>query len=108
MPLTAAMRLRCRLCHGVHPVPGGLIAPRVRRDSCRIQVLEQAQRDTLAPLKTKASRRTIPVGEWVLADIAAHLDQFGPGPHQLVISTAYGGFLHRNAFSDLRHFMPRL
>jgi hypothetical protein len=61
----------------------------------------------LAPLKTKASRRTIPVGEWVLTDIAAHLDQFGPGPQQLVMSTALGGFVHRYAFGDLRQFSPR-
>jgi integrase len=79
----------------------GLTVPRVQRSTRRIQVLEQAQLDTLAPLKTKASRRTIPAGGWLLADIAAHLDRFGPGPHQLVISTAYGGFLHRNAFGEM-------
>ncbi len=86
----------------------GLTTPRVQCKARRIQVLERAQRDTLAPLKTKASRRTIPVGEWVLADIAAHLDQFGPGPHQLVISTAYGGFLHRNAFGEMWRRAVRL
>jgi hypothetical protein len=70
----------------------------VRRDACRIQVLEQAQNNTLGPLKTKASRRNIPVGEWVLAEIDAHLGTFGPGSHQLVMSTARGGFVHRNGF----------
>ena len=79
----------------------GLTVPRVQRGTRRIQVLEQAQHDVLAPLKTKSSRRTIPVGEWVLTDIDAHLDQFGPGPHQLVMSTAYGGFVHRNAFGEM-------
>jgi hypothetical protein len=79
----------------------GLIVPRVRRDSRRIQVLEQAQNDTLAPLKTKASRRTIPIGDWVLAAVNAHLNEFGPGPHQLVMSTAYGGFVHRSGFGDM-------
>jgi integrase len=79
----------------------GLTVPRGQRGTRRIQVLEQAQHDVLAPLKTKASRRTIPVGEWVLADIAAHLDQFGPGPQQLVMSTGHGGFVHRNAFGDM-------
>jgi integrase len=76
----------------------GLTVPRVRRDACRIQVLEQAQNGALAPLKTNASRWNIPVGEWVLAEIDAHLDKFGPGPHQLVMSAAHGGFVHRNAF----------
>jgi integrase len=86
----------------------GLTVPRVRRDACRIQVLEQAQNDALAPLKTKASRRNIPVGEWVLAEIDAHLDKFGPGPHQLVMSTAHGGFVHRNAFGDMWRRAVRL
>ncbi|HUB42691.1 MAG TPA: site-specific integrase [Streptosporangiaceae bacterium] len=79
----------------------GLTVSRVQRGTQRIQVLKQAQLDVLAPLKTKASRRTIPVGEWVLTDIDAHLDQFWPGPHQLVMSTAHGGFVHRNAFGDM-------
>jgi integrase len=86
----------------------GLTVPRVQRGTRRIQVLEQAQLDVLAPLKTKASRRTVPVGEWVLADIAAHLDQFGPGPQQLVMSTAHGGFVHRNAFGDMWRRAVRL
>lgn len=86
----------------------GLTVPRVQRVARRIQVLEQAQLDTLAPLKTKASRRTVPVGNWVLDDIAAHLDQFGSGPHLLVIWTAHGGFLRRNAFGDMWRRAVRL
>jgi integrase len=86
----------------------GLIVPRVRRDTCRIQVLEQAQNNALAPLKTKASRRTVPAGDWVLAQIDAHLDAFGPGPHQLVMSTAYGGFVHRNGFGEMWRRAVRL
>jgi hypothetical protein len=39
----------------------------------RIQVLEQAQNGALAPLKTKASRRVVPVGDWIVEEIAAHL-----------------------------------
>jgi integrase len=86
----------------------GLIVPRVRRDIGRIQVLEQAQNNALAPLKTKASRRTIPVGEWVLTEIDAHLETFGPGPHQLVMSTAYGGFVRRNGFGEMWRRAVRL
>jgi len=37
----------------------------------------------------------------VLAEIDAHVDTFGPGPHQLVKSTAYGGFVHRNGFGEM-------
>ncbi len=75
----------------------GLTVPRLYRDLHRIQVLEQAQNNVLAPLKTKASVRTVPVGDWVLAEIAEHLELFGPGPRQLVMSTAHGGFVHRTA-----------
>jgi integrase len=86
----------------------GLTLPRVQQATRRIQVLEQAQLDTLAPLKTKASTRTVPVGDWVLADITTHLDQVGPGPQLLVIWTAAGGFLHRNAFGEMWRRAVRL
>ena len=79
----------------------GLTVPRVQRGTRRIQVLEQAQHDVLAPLKKKASRRTIPVGEWVIDEVVRHLDRFGPGPHQVVMSTANGGFVHRSGFGDM-------
>ena len=58
----------------------GLTAPRVDFLRRRILVVEQAQNGALAPLKTRASRRTIPAGDWVLGEITAHLRQYGPGP----------------------------
>jgi integrase len=115
LALQAAMPARYRVAGSLGAGAGlrfgeatGLTVPRVQREMRRIQILEQAQNDVLAPLKTKASRRTIPVGDWVLDDIATHLDQFGPGPHQLVMSTAYGGFLHRNAFGEMWRRAVRL
>lgn len=86
----------------------GLTVPRVYGDIHRIQVLEQAQNNALAPLKTKASLRSVPVGDWVLTEIAEHLELFGPGPRQLVMSTAHGGFVHRNAFGEMWRRAVRL
>src|SRR5262249_4630000 len=64
----------------------------------RIQVLEQAQNGALAPLKTKASRRVVPVGDWVIEEIAAHLARFGPGTGQVIMSNAAKKIIKRNAF----------
>ncbi len=78
----------------------GLTVPRVNFLQRRIQVLEQAQFGALAPLKTAASRRTVPAGEWVLQEITAHLQRYGAGPGQAVMSNAAGRFVQRNAFGD--------
>ena len=66
----------------------GLTVPRAELLRRRIRVLEQAQIGVLAPLKTKASRRTVPVGDWVIEEIATHLERFGPGVHQVIMSNA--------------------
>ncbi|MGO9780046.1 MAG: tyrosine-type recombinase/integrase [Streptosporangiaceae bacterium] len=78
----------------------GLTVPRVDFLRRRVQVLEQAQNGALAPLKTKASRRTVPVGEWVLQEVSAHMQRYGPGPGQLVMSNAAGRVVQRNAFGE--------
>ena len=76
----------------------GLTIPRAQLLRRRIQVLEQAQNGSLAPLKTKASRRVVPIGDWVIEEIATHLDQFGPGTGQVVVSNAAKKIINRNAF----------
>jgi integrase len=78
----------------------GLTAPRVNFLQRRLQVLEQAQNGALAPLKTAASRRTVPVGDWVLEEISAHLQRYGTGPDQIIMSNAGGRIIRRNAFGD--------
>ena len=60
--------------------------------------LEQAQNGALAPLKTKASRRVVPIGDWVVEEIAGHLEQFGPGAGQVIMSNAAKKIINRNAF----------
>ena len=62
---------------------------------------EQAQNGALAPLKTKASQRVVPVGEWVVEEVAAHLKRFGPGHDQVIMSNAAGGIIRRSAFGDM-------
>lgn len=79
----------------------GLTVPRAELLRRRIRVLEQAQIGVLAPLKTKASRRTVPVGDWVIEEIATHLERFGPGVHQVIMSNAGGRIIRRNAFGDM-------
>jgi integrase-like protein len=64
------------------------------------QVGEQAQNGALAPLKTAAFRRTVSVGDWALKEIGAHLQRYGPGPGQVVMSNAGGRIIRRNAFGD--------
>ncbi len=79
----------------------GLTVPRVDFLRRRILVVEQAQNGALAPLKTRASRRTVPAGDWVLAAITAHLQRYGTGPGQVVMSNAAGRLVQRNAFGDV-------
>ena len=69
----------------------GLTVPRVNFLRRRVQVLEQVQNGAHAPLKTDASKRVVPVGEWVLQEITAHLQRYGAGPAQVVMSNAAGG-----------------
>jgi integrase len=79
----------------------GLTVPRVNFLQRRILVVEQAQNGALAPLKTRASRRTVPVGDWVLAGISAHLQRYGTGPGEAVMSNAGSRLVRRNAFGDI-------
>jgi integrase len=79
----------------------GLTVPRVETLRRRIQVLEQAQNGALAPLKTKASRRTVPAGDWVLESVAVHLQQYGAGSGQVVMSNTRGRIIRRNSFGDM-------
>ncbi|MFI6458724.1 tyrosine-type recombinase/integrase, partial [Streptosporangium amethystogenes] len=51
----------------------------------RVHIHQQMQRGQLAPLKTKASKRTIPVDDVVLAEITAHMQRFEPGAGDVLI-----------------------
>jgi integrase len=67
------------------------LAPSVRRAAIEVSC-------ALAPLKTKASRRTVPIGDRVIEEIAAHLERYGPGADQVIMSNAAGKIIRRSAF----------
>lgn len=78
----------------------GLIVPRVDFLRRRVQVVEQAQRGQLAPLKAPASRRTVPADDWVLNGVSAHLQRYGPGPSDVIVTNAIGRIVKRNSFGS--------
>jgi integrase len=55
----------------------------------------------LAPLKTKASYRTVPLPEVVLESLANHLAHFPAATDGLVFTNEAGNPIRRNRFSDL-------
>jgi integrase len=62
-------------------------------------VLSQAQRGQLAAdLKTGASTRTIPADEWVLNEISSHVQRFGTGPSEVIVTNRIGKVAQRNSF----------
>jgi integrase len=79
----------------------GLTVPRVDFMRRKVQVLSQAQRGQLAAdLKTQASTRTIPADEWVLSEISAHVQRFGTGPGEVIVTNRLGKVARRNSFGD--------
>lgn len=77
----------------------GLTVPRVDFLRRKIHVLSQAQRGQLgAELKTGASARTIPADEWVLNEISAHVQHFGAGPGEVIVTNRIGKVAQRNSF----------
>ncbi len=64
-------------------------------------MLSQAQRGQLAAdLKTTASTRTVPADKWVLNEISAHLQRFGAGPGEVIVTNRLGKVAQRNSFGD--------
>ncbi len=78
----------------------GLVVPRVDFLRRRVHVIEQAQRGQLAPLKAPASLRTLPADDWVINGISRHLQRYGPGPHDVVVTNAIGKIVKRNSFGQ--------
>jgi hypothetical protein len=62
------------------PSISGLTVPRVEFLARRLVVVEQMQNKVLWPLKTKASRRVVPLDDLVLNAITAHTQRWHPGP----------------------------
>lgn len=101
----------------------GLTVARVDFLRRKVQVRYQLQRGKLVELKTKASKRTLPADDLVLAEISTHMQKWKPGPHDLIITNrssrpvgrssfwkcwadavAAAGLPKGTRFHDLRHF----
>lgn len=80
----------------------GLIVPRVDFLPRKVHVLSQTQRGQLAAaeLKTGASTRMVPADDWVLNEISAHVQRFGTGPGEVIVTNRLGKVAQRNAFGD--------
>jgi hypothetical protein len=53
-----------------------------------------------ADLKTDASTRTIPADDLVLNEISAHVQRFGTGPGDVIVTNRLRKVAQRNAFGD--------
>ena len=83
----------------------------------RIQVRQQIQLGEVAPLKTKASLRTIAAGDLLLAELTEHMRRYPPGADGLLLTVKRAtlseawraavkaaGLPKGTRFHDLRHF----
>jgi len=71
----------------------------IRVDRQLVTVANEAPR--LAPAKTTASVRTIPVPQAVLDEIARHLERYSPGPWGLIFTDGKGTPIRRNALGHV-------
>jgi integrase len=83
----------------------GLTAARVDFLRRRVLVEEQIQglsgcEPTMVPLKTKASRRVVPVDDVVLEAVTAHMQRWQPGPGGLLVTNRLGRPTRRSSFGD--------
>lgn len=76
----------------------GLTVPRLDFLRRHADIIEQMQNRQLSPLKTKASRRKVPLDDVVLTAATEHMQRWAPGPHQLIITNRCGGPVQRNSF----------
>ncbi|WP_113704605.1 tyrosine-type recombinase/integrase [Nonomuraea lactucae] len=76
----------------------GLTVARVDFLRRKVEVRHQLQKGKLVELKTKASKRTLPVDDLILAEISAHMQQWKPGPHDLIITNRSSKPVGRSSF----------
>jgi integrase len=76
----------------------GLTVPRVEFLARRLVVVEQMQNKVLSPLKTRASKRVIPVDDLVLNAVTTHMQRWAPGTGQILITNRLGRPVQRNSF----------
>ena len=76
----------------------GLTVPRVEFLARRLVVVEQMQNKVLSPLKTRASKRVIPIDDLMLNAVTAHMQRWAPGAGQLLVTNRLGRPVQRNSF----------
>ncbi|MEU0520653.1 tyrosine-type recombinase/integrase [Streptosporangium sp. NPDC006007] len=64
----------------------------------RVHIHRQMQKGILSPLKTKASKRTVPADDLVLTEITAHMQKFTPGSHEVLITNRCRRPVKRSSF----------
>lgn len=83
----------------------GLTAARVDFLRRRVHVEEQLQgpnggEPALCPLKTRASRRVVPVDDVVLEAVSTHMQGWAPGPGGLLVTNRIGRPVRRSSFGE--------
>ncbi len=77
----------------------GLTAVKVDTETRRVYVHRQAQKGVLVELKTKASRRALPVDDLVLARIEAHRQVYPLGPEGVLTTNRCRRIVQRKSFN---------
>ncbi|MBF8189108.1 tyrosine-type recombinase/integrase, partial [Nonomuraea sp. K274] len=78
----------------------GLTLPRVDFLRKRVQVLKQAQGGKLVELKTKASKRSLPIDDFLLDEINRHIAQHDQGPDKVLITNRCRRIVQRKSFNE--------
>jgi integrase len=77
----------------------GLTAAKVEGEAKRVYIHRQAQNGELVELKTKASRRTLPVDDLILAEIEAHQNDYPLGPQGVLTTNRCLRIVQRKSFN---------
>jgi integrase len=93
MAIAAEIEPRCRAAVlvsagcGLRPSETtGLTGPSIRWASRQIAVTQQLSSRQLAPLKTRSSERVVPVPDFVLEALSAHIGAYGLGEQEVVFT----------------------
>ncbi|GIH17057.1 tyrosine-type recombinase/integrase [Rugosimonospora africana] len=81
----------------------GLLVDRIQFLQRRVMVEEQAQGGKLVPLKTKASKAPVPVDDFILSKVTAHLKQWPKNSTGLVVTNRSGKMVRRGTFTWCWH-----
>ncbi|MEV1175818.1 site-specific integrase [Nonomuraea sp. NPDC049784] len=101
--ITPRYQLAVWLGFGLGLRPGealGLTTAKVEAETKRVYVHRQAQNGELVELKTKASRRTLPVYDLILAKVEEHQRGYRVGPGGILITNRCGRIAQRKSFND--------